>query len=88
MSRLPAPWPQCRLLSDDNKLLVPMHSCNYRHFSIGPTCELIDLQFLNSPAISDSEEDNDEKENLEKGVDEAEDVNGTKGYHDDICIYF
>jgi len=38
------------------------------------------LQFLNSPAISDSEDDHDEeKDNLEEGVEAAEDVNGTKG---------
>ena len=65
-----------------------MHSCIYRHFAIGLPFELMNLKFLNSPALSDFEDDhNDEKDNLEQGVDEAVDENGTKGYQDDICIY-
>ena len=51
-------------------------------------CELTNLKFLNSPAISDSEEDYDnEKDNLEKGVDEADDENGTKGENQDDFVY-
>ena len=55
-------------------------------FAIGLHYELVYLQFLNSPAISDSEDD--EKDNLEQGVDEAVDENGTKGDQDDrVHIY-
>ena len=50
-------------------------------------CELINQRFLNSPAISDSEDDyDDEKDNLE-GVEGAADENGTKGENQDEVVY-
>ena len=43
---------------------------------------------LYSSAISDPEDDiDDDQDNLEEGIDAAEDDNGTKGSSDDICIY-
>ena len=44
---------------------------------------------LYSSAISDHEDDfDDNQDNLEEGIDAAEDDNGTKGSNDDVCIYF
>ena len=65
-----------------------MLSCIYRHFSTGPTCELINLKFLNSPALSDSEDDqDDEKDNLEKEVEEEATRTALKVNQDDLYIF-
>ena len=56
-----------------------MHSCEDGHLAIGLPCELTKSAAPHRTAISDSEEHYDDEENLKKGVEEAEDVNGTKG---------
>ena len=82
MSRLPAPWPQCRLLSDDNS---SKSQCTAATTAI---CNWVplradQLEVLQTPlTISDSEDEEIAKEALE-GVDEAAHENGTKGYQDD-----
>ena len=46
------------------------------------------MLLLYSSAISDLEDDNDDdQDNLEEGIDAAEEDNGTKGSNHDVCIY-
>ena len=78
------PKKYCRLLSDDNSSKFQCTAAAFAILWLGWLVSWPNLQFLNSPAISDSEDDyDDEKDNLEQGVDEAVDENGIKGYYDD-----
>ena len=78
------PGPQCRLLSDDNSSKFQRTAAAFAILWLGGLASRPNLQFFISLLFQTPKDDyDDEKVNLEKGVDEAVDENGTKGENKD-----